>query len=107
LQPGGANGGWLQPVPLVHTRIGDGGDLGVTQRGTVTKLTPRTDIYGRTVRAVDHIDIQNAPVVFVGYGVVAPERQWDDFKGFDVKNKVIVMLVNDPDFEAVPSEKVY
>jgi Zn-dependent M28 family amino/carboxypeptidase len=107
LQPGGLNGGWLQPVPLVHTRIEDGGELAVTQRGTKTKLVPRSDIYVSTVRPVDRIDIRNAAVVFVGYGVVAPERQWDDFKGVDVRNKVVVMLVNDPDFEAGPSEKVY
>jgi Zn-dependent M28 family amino/carboxypeptidase len=45
------------------------------------------------------IALNNAPLVFVGYGVTAPERQWDDFKGQDVRGKVVVMLVNDPDFE--------
>jgi Zn-dependent M28 family amino/carboxypeptidase len=45
-------------------------------------------------------------MVFVGYGVTAPERGWDDFKGVDVKGKVVVMLVNDPDFEAAPGEEV-
>jgi Zn-dependent M28 family amino/carboxypeptidase len=43
-------------------------------------------------------------MVFVGYGVTAPERQWDDFKGVDLKGKVAVMLVNDPDFEATPDD---
>ena len=41
----------------------------------------------------------NAPLVFVGYGVTAPERHWDDFKGVDLKGKMAVVLVNDPDFE--------
>ena len=43
--------------------------------------------------------IDKAPLVFVGYGVSAPERGWDDFKGQDVRGKILVVLVNDPDFE--------
>ena len=50
--------------------------------------------------------IANAPMVFVGYGVSAPERGWDDFKGVDLRGKVAVMLVNDPDFEAAAGEPV-
>ena len=45
-------------------------------------------------------------MVFVGYGVNAPERGWDDFKGVDLKGKVAVILVNDPDFEAAAGEPV-
>ena len=45
-------------------------------------------------------------MVFVGYGVTAPERGWDDFKGVDLKGKVAVFLVNDPDFEAAAGEPV-
>ncbi len=45
-------------------------------------------------------------MVFVGYGATAPERQWDDFKDVDVRGKVIVVLVNDPDFEAAEGEPV-
>jgi Zn-dependent M28 family amino/carboxypeptidase len=45
------------------------------------------------------VDIANVPLVFVGYGVTAPEKKWDDFKGVDVKGKIIVVLINDPDFE--------
>ncbi|NEL79624.1 MAG: peptidase M20, partial [Xanthomonas perforans] len=45
------------------------------------------------------VDIANAPLVFVGYGVKAPERDWDDFKGVDLKGKIAVVLINDPDFE--------
>ena len=51
-------------------------------------------------------EFENAPMVFVGYGVQAPERGWDNFKGVDLKGKVAVMLVNDPDFEAAPGEPV-
>jgi hypothetical protein len=46
-----------------------------------------------------HVSIAGAPLVFVGYGVKAPERNWDDFKGVDLHGKIMVVLVNDPDFE--------
>ncbi|MDQ2893799.1 MAG: M28 family metallopeptidase [Pseudomonadota bacterium] len=99
LKPGGRDGSWTQPVPLVHTRIGAGpislGDMPVTQGG---------GIYVSTVRPVDRATIANAPMVFVGYGVHAPERGWDDFKGVDLKGKVAVFLVNDPDFEATQGD---
>ena len=52
------------------------------------------------MRNVERVAIDAAPMVFVGYGVTAPERQWDDFKGMDLRGKVAVFLVNDPDFHA-------
>ena len=48
---------------------------------------------------ISHLTVKDAPVVFVGYGVKAPERRWDDFKGYDLKGKIALVLVNDPDFE--------
>src|SRR3546814_689375 len=45
------------------------------------------------------VEIVDAPIVFVGYGVTAPERGWDDFKGVDLKGKIALVLVNDPDYE--------
>ncbi len=98
-QPGGPNGSWTQPVPLVHTRMGSG-----TVRAGDTALVQGRDLYLSTVRGVDRVAIANAPMVFVGYGVSAPERGWDDFKGLDLKGKVAVFLVNDPDFEAVTGD---
>nr|WP_299594347.1 M28 family metallopeptidase [Sphingomonas bacterium] len=99
LQPGGRGGSWTQPVPLVHTRLGTG-----TISAGGTTLVQRRDIYVSTVRPVDRVAIAAAPMVFVGYGVTAPERGWDDFKGVDLKGKVAVFLVNDPDFEAQPGD---
>lgn len=98
-QPGGPNGSWTQPVPLVHTRMGSG-----TVRAGDTALVQGRDVYLSTVRGVDRVAIAGAPMVFVGYGVSAPERGWDDFKGLDLKGKVAVFLVNDPDFEAVAGD---
>ncbi|KQN01891.1 MULTISPECIES: M28 family metallopeptidase [Sphingomonas] len=98
-QPGGPNGSWTQPVPLVHTRMGAG-----NVRAGDTALVQGRDVYLSTVRGVDRVAIENAPMVFVGYGVSAPERGWDDFKGLDLKGKVAVFLVNDPDFEAIAGD---
>jgi len=99
LAPGGPNGSWTQAVPLVHTRMG----TGTVTAGTQT-LAQSRDVYLSTVRGVDRVAIASAPMVFVGYGVTAPERGWDDFKGLDLKGKVAVFLVNDPDFEATAGD---
>jgi Zn-dependent M28 family amino/carboxypeptidase len=106
LEPAGENGGWTQTVPMIHTKVRAPVTLLVTQTGQTVPLHFPDDIYLGTVRPVDRVHIANAPMVFVGYGVTAPERGWDDFKGVDLHGKVAVMLVNDPDFEATPGEPV-
>ena len=106
LEPAGENGGWTQQVPMIHTQLKAPMTLSVTQGGQTQPLRFPDDIYLGTVRPVDRVRIANAPMVFVGYGVAAPERGWDDFKGVDLHGKVAVMLVNDPDFEAAPGEPV-
>jgi Zn-dependent M28 family amino/carboxypeptidase len=106
LEPAGENGGWTQTVPMIHTKVLPPVNVSVRQAGQTVPLRFPDDIYLGTVRAVDRVRIANAPMVFVGYGVTAPERGWDDFKGADLKGKVAVMLVNDPDFEAAAGEPV-
>ena len=106
LEPAGENGGWTQAVPMIRTRLQAPASLAFTQASQVTSLKFPDDLYLGTVRPVDRVRIANAPMVFVGYGVTAPERGWDDFKGVDVRGKVVVMLVNDPDFEAPAGEPV-
>ena len=106
LEPAGENGGWTQEVPMIRTQLGAPATVAVTQAGATTALRYPDDIYMSTVRATDAVKIANAPMVFVGYGVSAPERGWDDFKGVDLRGKVAVMLVNDPDFEAAAGEPV-
>jgi Zn-dependent M28 family amino/carboxypeptidase len=106
LEPAGENGGWTQTVPMIRTKLGTPRALSIDQAGQSVPLQFPDDIYLGTVRAVDRVAIANAPMVFVGYGVAAPERGWDDFKGVDLKGKVAVILVNDPDFEAAPAEPV-
>ena len=106
LEPAGTDGGWTQPVPLLHTRLGTPTTLAFDRKGTATPLTFGTDIYLSTLQPKDQAVVRNAPMVFVGYGVSAPERGWDDFKGQDLKGKVAVFLINDPDFVAEKGEPV-
>ena len=107
LEPGGVDGGWTQPVPLLHTRIGDAPQFSVMDKGgAATALTQAQDIYVTSLQPKDRATIAAAPLVFVGYGVHAPERGWDDFKGVDLKGKVAVFLINDPDFSAAAGEPV-
>jgi Zn-dependent M28 family amino/carboxypeptidase len=106
LQPAGEHGGWTQQVPLVHNTAGLPTRLEVRVGGSIVPLVAGRDINPQTIRPLSQISIRDASMVFVGYGVAAPERDWDDFKGFDLHGKVAVFLVNDPDFEASPGEPV-
>ena len=106
LEPAGEKGGWTQEVPMIHTQLKAPVNVSVSQAGQTLPLKFPDDIYLGTVRPVDRVAIADAPMVFVGYGVTAPERGWDDFKGVDLHGKVAVMLVNDPDFEAAQGEPV-
>jgi Zn-dependent M28 family amino/carboxypeptidase len=107
LEPAGVDGGWTQPVPLLHTRLGTATTLAFDRKGAATPLAFGTDIYVSTLQPKDQAVVQNAPLVFVGYGVTAPERGWDDFKGQDLKGKVAVFLINDPDFVAAKGEDAF
>jgi Zn-dependent M28 family amino/carboxypeptidase len=104
LSPGGdpRNGkrAWTQDVPLLRAAIRGTPKVDVTVAGKDEPLTQGEQIAVRA--AMDgskSVVIRNAPLVFVGYGVSAPERKWDDFKGVDLHGKIAVALINDPDFE--------
>jgi Zn-dependent M28 family amino/carboxypeptidase len=104
LQPGGTmvdgKRSWTQPVPLARFEITGTPRFTLTADGKDQALTQGREIAVRA--AMDgsrRVDIDRAPLVFVGYGVKAPERRWDDFKGVDLHGKIAVVLVNDPDFE--------
>jgi Zn-dependent M28 family amino/carboxypeptidase len=106
LEPGGPGGSWTQAVPLVHTALAGPAAISVGGLGEPWRLGQGQEIYVSTARPVDRVSIEAAPLVFVGYGVAAPERSWDDFKGVDLHGKIAVFLVNDPDFEASAFEPV-
>jgi Zn-dependent M28 family amino/carboxypeptidase len=100
LQPGGPGGAWTQDVPLLKSDIVGAPAVSLTSGGTARRLTQGEEIAVRSaMNGQDRVDIKAAPLVFVGYGVKAAERGWDDFKGADLKGKIMVVLVNDPDFE--------
>ena len=109
LQPGGAlvdgKRGWTQPVPLLKSDWAAAPHLELNLNGQSVPLTQGTEIAARAPTNGDKsLGLNNVPLVFVGYGVKAPERGWDDFKGADLKGKIMVVLVNDPDFEGGEGE---
>ena len=100
LEPGGENGGWTQTVTLnrfeasnvrAALSVGDWA-LPMTQGEEIAVSTRRPAAGGS-------VNLQDAELVFVGYGTTAPERDWDDFKDVDVRGKILVVLINDADFE--------
>ena len=105
LQPGGDLGpdgkrAWTQAVPLLRAEIVGTPALSVAVGGQAQALAQGEQIAVRA--ALDGskaVSIADAPLVFAGYGVKAPERNWDDFKGVDLRGKIAVVLINDPDFE--------
>jgi Zn-dependent M28 family amino/carboxypeptidase len=104
LQPGGSlvagKRGWTQDVPLLSASIEGTPRLSLDVAGRARSLTQGEEIAVRAaLTGARQVTLTNAPLVFVGYGVKAPERNWDDFKGVDLHGKIMVVLVNDPDYE--------
>jgi Zn-dependent M28 family amino/carboxypeptidase len=97
LKPGNPDGTYFQNVPMVGIKVDPSAELVFTNtvNGRCERLKFADDFVSGTQRIQPTISI-DADVVFVGYGIEAPEYQWDDFKGVDVKNKIIVILINDP-----------
>lgn len=100
LKPGNPDGSYVQKVPLVGFTTT--GTASITAGGKELALKRNEDYVAVSRRFTPQNDVNESDVVFVGYGVVAPEYGWDDYKGVDVRGKTIVMLVNDP---AVPDPK--
>lgn len=107
LEPGGTDGTWTHAVPLIHTQLASDGRLSVSVGDMSQNWVQGLDVAVSTVRPVDKIDIQSAPLVFVGFGASAPERNWDDYGEIDLTGKIAIFLVNDPDFSANESESVW
>ena len=96
LEPGNPDGSYIQKVPLVGITPDPSTTLVITKGAARRTLKFRDDVVAWTKHVADQAAIANSEMVFVGYGVEAPEFQWDDFKGFDATGKTLVMLVNDP-----------
>ncbi|TAM95273.1 MAG: M28 family peptidase, partial [Rhodanobacteraceae bacterium] len=104
LQPGN-HGSWFQAVPTVSTtlRNEDKIKLDVSEGGGTQAFDFGKDLVALTLQAKPHVAIKDSDIVFVGYGIDAPEWQWNDYKsadgrGLDVKGKTVIVLVNDPGY---------
>src|SRR5687768_3452772 len=98
LEPGNPDGTWVQNVDLIGYTSRP--SAAITAGGRPIPLRFPDDYVASSRHERDRVTVDNSEIVFVGYGVVAPEYGWDDYKGVDVRGKTIVMLINDP---AVPA----
>ena len=96
LKPGNTDGTYIQKVPLVGITVKGTPTMTFTKGATKQTLKWRDDYVAWTKHVEPSASLTNSELVFVGYGVEAPEFKWDDFKGVDVAGKTLVMLVNDP-----------
>jgi Zn-dependent M28 family amino/carboxypeptidase len=97
LKPGN-NGEWFQTVPMVETTADPNTTLTLIVDGKPRTLKMGSDMVVGTTSGKPEVSIKDSPLVFVGYGVDAPEQHWNDYAGLDVKGKTVVVLVNDPGF---------
>ena len=94
LEPGNPNGTYFQAVDLLGFTATPSAEF--RAGGKPIKLSFPKDYVAASRREAPEVDVDNSELVFVGYGVDAPEYSWDDYKGVDVKGKTIIMLINDP-----------
>ncbi|MBV9008282.1 MAG: M28 family peptidase [Verrucomicrobia bacterium] len=94
LKPGNPDGSYFQEVPLAGITTTPTASFSVN--GKSMELKYPDDYVASSARLQNEIKVENSDIVFVGYGVVAPEYGWDDYKGVDVRGKTLLMLINDP-----------
>lgn len=97
LQPGN-KGSWFQDVPMVQLTADPAMQLRFSGGKAPVDLTYKTDFVASSYRITPQTNIASSDVVFVGFGINAPERGWNDYAGLDVKGKTVIILVNDPDY---------
>jgi Zn-dependent M28 family amino/carboxypeptidase len=96
LKPAAPGGGWFQPVPLVGVTAHVPATLNFQYQNRALELKRHDDYVLTSGKAQEKVAIPGGEIVFVGYGIQAPEFQWDDFKGQDLRGKVLLMMNNDP-----------
>jgi Zn-dependent M28 family amino/carboxypeptidase len=99
LQPGN-NGSWFQDVPLVEIEGKNYSRLEVAGTGRGLSFGFGDEWVGVSYREVPRTELKDSELVFVGYGINAPERGWNDYAGIDMRGKTAVILVNDPDWRS-------
>ncbi len=103
LEPGN-NGSYFQDVPMVEITSSPSSTLDISGGKTNIALHSLTDFVASTRQEVDNVQLKNSPLIFAGYGIVAPEYNWNDYAGLDVKGKTVIVLVNDPGFKSGDSK---
>jgi Zn-dependent M28 family amino/carboxypeptidase len=103
LQPGN-HGGWFQDVPMVEATPTPTALTFSAGGSAPLSLAYRTDFVANTYRVQPKTGVSNSDVVFVGYGINAPEKGWNDYAGVDVRGKTVIILVNDPDWQSTTLE---
>ena len=99
LEPGN-NGSWTQDVPLIEITAKNVSALNIADRnGKAMSFAYGSEYVIGSYREAPKTDIKQSDMVFVGHGIVASEKGWNDYSGVDVKGKTVVVMVNDPDFE--------
>ncbi|QNG44236.1 M28 family peptidase [Sphingobium yanoikuyae] len=99
LKPGN-KGSWFQDVPLVEITAKNVSALSFTGgKAPITAAYGPEMVIGTYRTTQPRIEVKDSPVVFVGYGINAPEKGWNDYAGLDVKGKTVLILVNDPDYQ--------
>ena len=99
LEPGN-NGSWTQDVPLIEITAKNVSALTIADRsGKAMSFAYGNEYVIGSYRETPKTDIKKSEMVFVGHGIVAPEKGWNDYAGVDVKGKTVVVMINDPDFE--------
>jgi Zn-dependent M28 family amino/carboxypeptidase len=92
------NGSYFLEVPTSEITLKDSSYLTLSFRGNDQKMIAGKEVVFWTKQAREYRKIRDSEVVFVGYGIVAPEYNWNDYEGVDVRDKTVVILVNDPGF---------
>ena len=99
LEPG-INGSWTQDVPLIEITAKNVSALKIADRnGKAMSFAYGSEYVIGSYRETPKTEINQSDMIFVGHGIVAPEKGWNDYAGVDVKGKTVVVMVNDPDFE--------
>ena len=97
LKPGNGDS-YFQEVPMVAITGTPSPVMKIKGGKRDIDLNYWTDYVGTTLRVTDKVDLVNSPMIFAGYGIVAPEYNWNDYKNLDVRDKTVVVLVNDPGY---------
>ncbi|WP_426670166.1 M28 family metallopeptidase [Mucilaginibacter sp. McL0603] len=98
LEPGN-NGSYFQEVPMVEITGSPVATMEISGGKSPIILNNLTDFVASTRQELDEVELKNSPLVFVGYGIIAPEYHHNDYAGLDVKGKTVIVLVNDPGFK--------